>query len=373
MLYLPEGYFLDFMLLHFLNTLKRFQRALVMGLLLSSFVGFSSPGALAAPDYITEYHPAIHQAELSITDQDYAAALNAYQYAFAAVPTAFARDYYNAALCALLLNDEKQTYHYLAKLVEKGVSLDYLQRQPLLDSLADTRSWKKFKRKYKKQRRAYQRRVNLDLRADLDELYARDQYFRRAPGGLRVYGDTLRKIETANVQQLLTWVAQYGYPGEDLIGVADTLEQLPRFTIVIQRQTKARNGYDFFPVLRKAVQQGLLAPQAAAYLLEQQAGSSVYGTKAFLRINCNACQNDKDKPEHLGRLLIENRSEAELERIDAQRAALGLEPLDAYREKVRYSRKDERFKLGYNWSVAEYYVPSSEAASVLMEKLVLPD
>ena len=329
--------------------------------------------ASAAPDYVTDYYPVINEAELSITEQDYTAALNAYQYAFAAVSSPFARDYYNAAICALLLQDEKQTYQYLEKLVAKGVSLDYLAQQPLLDSLAGTRHWKKFKRRYKKRRRTYEEQVNLDLRADLDELYARDQYFRQAAGGLRVYGDTLRKIEAANVQQLLDWVDQYGYPGEDLIGLADTLEQLPRFTIAIQRQTKARQGYDFSSLLRNAVHEGKLAPQAAGYLLEQQAGRSVYGAKAFVRVNCSACEDDKNKPEYLGRYLLENRSETEQEQVAAQREALGLEPLEDYRKKVLYNLSDNRFKLTYPWSVADYYVPSSEAASALMERLAVPE
>lgn len=356
------------------NTLSATRRLHLFSLLLGICLILSGAArATAAPDYVTDYYPVINQAELSIVEQDYTAALNAYQYAFAAVPLPFARDYYNAAICALLLQDEKQTYEYLEKLVAKGLSLDYLARQPLLDSLAGTRHWKRFKRRYKKSRRAYEERANLDLRADLDELYARDQYFRQAAGGLRVYGDTLRKIETANVQQLLGWVEQYGYPGEDLIGVADTLEQLPRFAIVIQRQTKARKGYDFFPLLRDAVHEGKLAPQPAAYLLEQQAGRSTYGSKAFVRVNCSACEGDKEKPKYLGQYLLENRSEAEQEQVAAQRESLGLEPLEDYRKKVLYNLSDNRFKLNYTWSVADYYVPSSEAASALMERLAVPE
>lgn len=351
------------------NLLPAPRRSRFVSLLLGvCFVLLNAAQASAAPDYLTDYYPVINQAELSIIEQDYAAALNAYQYAFAAVPSPFARDYYNAAICALLLQDEKQTYNYLEKLVEKGVSLDYLSRQPLLDSLASTRHWKRFKRRYKKRRRTYEEHANLYLRADLDELYARDQYFRQAAGGLRVYGDTIRKIETANVQQLLTWVDKYGYPGEDLIGVADTLEQLPRFTIVIQRQTKARKGYDFSTLLNDAVHQGKLSPQAAAYLLEQQQGRSTYGAKALVRVNCKSCGEDKELKQ-LGRYMVADRSKEELEKVDIAREALGLEPLEDYREKVLYSLNDNRFKLNYDWSVVNYYVPSQEAASVLMERL----
>ncbi|WP_242923717.1 hypothetical protein [Pontibacter liquoris] len=353
---------------HTLTVLLRQQ-----ALLLVSGICFALGTATAVaqtPDYVKVYHPVINQAELSIVAEAYGPALEAYQQAFAAVPSPFARDYYNAAICALLVQDEKQTYHYLQKLVEKGVSVDYLERQPLLDSLAGTKNWKKFNRKSKKYRRIYKRHVNLDLRADLDELYARDQYFRQAQGGLRVYGDTLRKIETSNVEQMLAWVEKYGYPGEDVVGLADTLEQLPRFSIVIQRQTKARKGYDFTPILQEAVHQGRLLPHAAAYLLEQQQGKSTYGAKVLFRVNCSTCEKDK-KLKHLGQYMVADRSKKELANVAAQREELGLEPLKDYRKKVVYSLRDNRFKLSYDWSVVNYYVPSNEAAKVMLENLAV--
>ncbi|WP_347159589.1 hypothetical protein [Pontibacter chitinilyticus] len=357
------------MFLASLHTLFSTRRRTAGLLLAFCFAWLTMSASAAAPDYVEEYYPVIHKAEMEVIYQNYAAALADYQLAFSSVPSPFAHDYYNAAICALLLQNEKQAYEYLNKLVEKGVSLEYLKRQPLLDSLTGTRQWKKFRRKYKKHRRTYQEHINPDLRADLDELYARDQYFRQAPGGLRVYGDTIRKIEAANVQKLLAWVAQYGYPGEDLIGVADTLEQLPRYTVVIQRQTKARNGHDFTTVLDSAVHQGQLAPTAAAYLLEQQAGRSTYGAKALVRVNCSACEDEKEKPAELGQYLVESRSKAERKQIASRRRSLGLEPLEDYRIKALYSLIDNRFKLVNDWAVVNYYVPSSEAASTLMERL----
>ncbi|ARS36634.1 hypothetical protein [Pontibacter actiniarum] len=324
------------------------------------------------PDYTRVYHPVINQAELRIVEKDYQQALEAYKQAFASVPSPFARDYYNAAVTALLLHERKETFRYLEGLVKKGVSLEYLERQPVFDSLRTTRHWRKFARKYPKRRRKYDERFNQELRADLDELYARDQYFREAEGGWRVHGDTIKQIEVANTAKLLDWIETYGYPGEDQIGVADTLEQLPRFSIVIVRQTLARKGYDFSDVLTKAVQQGRIAPQPVAYLLDQQAGRNKYGSRAYVRVNCTKC-SESEEMKKLGDFLVRKLEEEELQRIDARRQELGLEPLWEYQRKIRHNAADDRFKLNYTWSVANFQVPSNEAAKVLLDGLTLAE
>ncbi|MCC9136425.1 hypothetical protein ACFSKU_06195 [Pontibacter silvestris] len=332
-------------------------------------LSISVNASAADPDYVEVYHPVIHQAEASILNKDYTTALAYYQQAFALVPVPFARDYYNAAVCAVLVNDAKQAFDYLEKLVLSGVSLAYLEQQEVFEPLHETRQWKKFKRRYPKRRREFRHAANLDLRADLDELYARDQYFRQAEGGLKVHGDTIRKIEAANVQKLLGWINQYGYPGEALIGVADTLEEVPRFSIVIQRQTKFRGGYDFSDILTTAVHEGKLAPQAAAFLMDVQAGRNNYKAKALVKVDCYKTEDCIDADQYFQ----ESLSQKEREQIDELRLKLGLEPLTDYKRKVMYSLEDDRFKMNYAWSVATYKVPSKEAAEVLVEKLVVAE
>jgi hypothetical protein len=323
-------------------------------------------------DYTKVYYPVINNAELSITQGDYGVALAYYREAFAAVSTPFARDYYNAAVCAALVNNKKYTLNYLEELAKKGVSITYLEKQPVFDSLQTTKQWRKFRKKYPKYRQHYESNINLDLRADLDELYARDQYFRNAKGGLRVYADTLAKIEVANTKKFLNWVEKYGYPSESLIGVKDTIEDLPRFSIIIQRQTKARKGYDFSKILFEATQQGRLMPKVAAYLLEQQEGTNKYGSKAYVKVSCNSCNENKPLA-NLDRYLEEKRSDKEVVRINELRKDLGLEPLADYKKKVLYSFQDNRFKLAYAWSVVNYQVPSKEAAKVMLERLAIAE
>lgn len=342
-------------------------------LLLTIMLGFGNE-VQAKADYVKAYHPHINKAERLVMAQDYSGALELYQKAFAAVPRAFARDYYNAAVCATLTGNEKQGINYLEKLVETGVSLEYLEEQEVFAPLREHKGWKKFVRKYPKRRKAFRESSDLDLRADLDELWARDQFFRQAKGGLRVHADTIKKIEADNVKKLLAWISQHGYPGEQLIGVADTLEQLPRFSIVIQRQTAARNGFDFTPVLTKAVHEGKLDPHAAAYLMDQQQGKNLYRSKVLAKVNCNKpkdCEDDKELADISNRYLTQKISEAEEQQANELRASLGLESVADYREKMRYAMQDPRFKLGYDWAVVNYRVPSKEAAKVLVESMAV--
>ncbi|WP_161889076.1 hypothetical protein [Pontibacter russatus] len=341
---------------------------LVLGL--GACASTDMPEFEGTPDYTEVYHPIINVAELNIVRGEYDEALTAYEQAFVSVPSAFARDYYNAAVSAVQLQDEEQAVGYLEQLVLKGVSLEYLERQQVFDSLRMTKEWRKLERRYPKLRSKFEETLNKELRADLDELYARDAYFRMSEGGLRAHGDTIREIENANVENLLAWIEEYGYPGENLIGVADTLEQLPRFSIVIQRQTKARKGYDFKDILTKAVQEGRMAPQPVAYLLDQQAGDNLYGSRAFVTVKCTSCKEEDEKPR---RYLVKEMSEAKQAGIDKRRTPLGLEPLEDYRTKVLFGLRNPAFRLNYDWSVVEYKVPSKEAASVLLENLTAAD
>ncbi len=323
------------------------------------------------PDYTKVYHPVIYEAEQFILVKDYAAALDKYKAAFKEAPEPFARDYYNAAVCAVLAENHSQAIDYLNKLILKGVTLEYLQKKEVFAPLHDSRAWKKLEKKYPKHRRKYKRKADLDLRADLDELYARDRYYRFAEGGLRVYADTLRKIENDNVDILLRNIQKHGYPGEKLIGVGDTIEQLPRFSIVIERQTKAKKGFDFSDILKEAVQNGSLSPQAAAYLIETQQGNRSYNTRALVRVECSNnkdCEGSK-KLKKLNKYLIEDLKQKQLSKVNERRALLGLEPVAEYRQKVLYSLADNRFMLANTWSVVRYMAPSREAAEVLTRGL----
>lgn len=87
--------------------------------------GFPVTGFEQSSLYVTQYYPAVNRAELAIVRSDYAAALREYQTAFAAAQGGFARDYHNAALCALYLKNEALVFGYFEKLALKGLPETY--------------------------------------------------------------------------------------------------------------------------------------------------------------------------------------------------------------------------------------------------------
>lgn len=99
-------------------------------------------------DYRTDYHPYITKAELAIIEADYQQALNAYEKAFAKVPHAFFNDYYNASLCATMLQKEKQAFLYLAELAKRGYTLSQIESHKVLKDLQNSPIWQDFEKNY---------------------------------------------------------------------------------------------------------------------------------------------------------------------------------------------------------------------------------
>ena len=89
----------------------------------------------AQPDYAKNYFPLIHEAELAIANHDYSSALKAYKEAFEAVPNPFAKDYFNAAVCASKLKQYEEAVGHCYKLAEKRSSTPYVfsSGKPALD------------------------------------------------------------------------------------------------------------------------------------------------------------------------------------------------------------------------------------------------
>ena len=77
---------------------------------LSGQVGFGQG------DFTRIYHPIINSAELAIVDTNYYEALDYYKAAFDNVKKPFAKDYYNAAICAAMLGKTNTVFDYLEKM-----------------------------------------------------------------------------------------------------------------------------------------------------------------------------------------------------------------------------------------------------------------
>lgn len=123
----------------------------------------------AQGDFTRIYHPIINEAELAIVDTNYYEALDFYKEAFANVKKPFAKDYYNAAICAAMTGKLSLTFDYLEKIVEKGYPSDSLRKDVFFHYVADTcKRWGDFE----KQMRLVKPNINWEVRDSLKKLYA---------------------------------------------------------------------------------------------------------------------------------------------------------------------------------------------------------
>ncbi|WP_435356891.1 hypothetical protein [Emticicia sp. SJ17W-69] len=225
-------------------------------------------GGFAQGDFTRIYHPIINEAELAIVDTNYYDALDYYKEAFANVKKPFAKDYYNAAICASMIGKLPLTFEYLEKIVEKGYPSDSLRKDVFFHYVADTcKRWPEFE----KQMRLVKPNINWELRDSLNKLYAlsmknfrtplteelRD-YFRKnvkakeiiiskkdtiiretnvgdslyffgnLPQNLKIQQDSLRKMNDKKYTDALNLVSQnlsklidnYNFPDENMIGLS---------------------------------------------------------------------------------------------------------------------------------------------------------
>ena len=122
----------------------------------------------AQTDFTRIYHPIINEAELAIVDTNYHEALSFYNEAFANVEKPFAKDYYNAAICAVLIGKMPVMFDFLEKIVAKGYQVENFRKDFFFKNIADTcKQWTAFE----KQAKLIKPQINTELRDSLRTMY----------------------------------------------------------------------------------------------------------------------------------------------------------------------------------------------------------
>ena len=294
-------------------------------------------------DYRKDYYSQINKAELAITERRYSIAVSNYKEAFSKVPNVFAKDLFNAAICATLNNDQDLAINFCRELLLKGTEITFILSQKIFRSLESNASWQYLLEEYPALRRRYLLTVNLPIRKEIELMWARDQYFRIKPNGLLVYKDTISSIDQENITKLKEIIKKYNFPGEDLIGVDNPVSAPPFHSILYHHcQSKGSNlskGLaDFQDFLLDAVRLGKLSPHRYATYADIQ-GRPIYGNTAFYRIGKG------------GELRYLKLAKREIKKINKRRINIGLEPLGDYRKKVLFSLEEKNFIFDFNDSI----------------------
>ena len=171
------------------------------------------------------YHHRIMEAEKLIASENYDQAMELYESVLAEDSYIFRRDCIIAIQIAIHLDQEDIAFEFLRKGVQAGWEIKKIKKNDYLKPLKVLPGWQKFEVDYPKLRQDYEASINEELRDRVKTMYSKDQ--KKAMGALLRFGSKSQDNYAENkfsphseeqMEELRQILAEYGYPGEKLIG-----------------------------------------------------------------------------------------------------------------------------------------------------------
>ncbi|AFK02819.1 hypothetical protein Emtol_1674 [Emticicia oligotrophica DSM 17448] len=320
-------------------------------------------------NYVKAYHPIINKAELAIIDGKYKDAFENYEKAFATVPRAFMKDYFNAAVCATYLGDATNTYKYLLEVANKGISLDFIKDEAAFTSIQQDPNWRNFEKSFLAKKREFDQKINRSLQDKLAKIVERDKSYRVRDA--QAFADSIVKIDRQNATELDYIFDKYGFPGEDQIGCGEggmPIIQYPFYT-VIRRQTSDNQTINFSNHLLNAAQGGRITPHSASHIMATINGNDIFLARHVFKIMSDEPEMIQGKAfsAKLNKWVFRQIDAADEQRINEMRLQNGMETLADYRKKIIFSLKDNRFLFPYRSYVGIWSVNKPNIAADYLE------
>jgi len=272
-----------------------------------------------------EYYKNVNNAGIAIIEAKYDSALYYYQKAFKDVKVQYAKDLYNAAICASYTGNNIMGIQYVERILRKGMTFNIFKKESF-KGLKSCKEWKALKKKSKSLIIDGRNKWDIQLRKKIDDIYNDDQYFRKKRGSYSLYGDTISKIDSINFIKLSDIILKYGYPDENNLGFKKPWDiDNTKFYIIVRHYYQNR-GYLLSDILYKEVKKGHLLPNIYAELEDKKnnylVGDDKYGTIVFFKIN--------------GKIKENKRTNEQIQEYNKNRKLLGLESYDDYKKKVLF-------------------------------------
>ncbi len=324
-------------------------------------------------NFVKVYYPAINNAESLVVDGKYKDALENYQKAFVAVPRGFMKDYFNAAVCATYLGDATNTYKYLLEVAAKGISLDFIKDESAFIGIQQDPNWRNFEKDYLAKKRAFDLKVNKNIKDKLAKIVERDQWFRIRD--TQTFADTIIKIDRQNASELDYIIDRYGFPNEETIGCGEggtPVIQYP-FYGVIRRQTPDNQTVNFSNYLLAAVRTGKISPHTATHIMATINANDVFFARHVFKILTDESLKMQGKPfaAKLNKWVFRQIDQVDEQRINEMRLQNGMETLAEYRKKILFSINDNRFLFPYRSYIGMWSVNDPNIAADYLEGTVV--
>ncbi len=256
---------------------------IVILLLLCSEIGLSQ-------DY-TRYYEGISKAKTALVHDSLQPAIETYFNTFAAFEFVFARDCYNALEVSCRAGNNQMTSCFLKRCLQQGVAFELLEQDTLLAGFKQTAYWPGIVAAKDSLSAIYKKSVNWKLRTAINSMFAEDQQIRDLANKYRFNVFKIRKlnkqfeaIDERLVRRLVEITKEYGFPGEQLIGL-DTDSMHPKIrtanlsagmpiVILIHHYSQPNSSYN--PLLKNEIAKGNLANEHYAVICDFQ---NAYGKK----------------------------------------------------------------------------------------------
>ena len=207
---------------------SRFMKIKILFFLLISVVGFSQKKKINEEyDYINNYYQFVYQAHYEYLNENYQKAYDLLKTAEKNCPLLNQMGIYEPTIlaeCAAKLGKHKEAFDYIEfTLREFGTKFTYLENNENLTELKSFKRWKKIKNKADKYFQDYTKRVDFNLRKELNVMSKEDQNVRKGD----INYEKIKIIDSINHDKLKKIVVLCDcYPnyGINLIGNYDVDE-----------------------------------------------------------------------------------------------------------------------------------------------------
>lgn len=241
-----------------------------------------------------------------------------------------ASDHYNAACSWALAGNKNKAFTHLEQAIAKGyTAVAHWQQDSDLSSLHNDKRWPKLVANLKMSVAAIESKYNKPLKAQLENIYEKDQQIRREFLAAREQhgmdseeakelGIKMAQIDKKNQEQVVALIEEHGWPGKSMVGMQASTAAF----LVIQHAPKEIME-KYLPLLREAAAKGEASNNHLAMMEDRvrmnQGLPQLYGSQ--VRMN----------PETKQWELYTVEDEANL---DKRRAAMGLGPIKDYLKRM---------------------------------------
>jgi len=181
---------------------------------------------------VYNYYEIINEGKKKLIQKDFSSALNAYRTAFEKYEYPFARDCYNAIELSAISKDTTNFEYFLQKAVSRGIRIKDIENSGVVDEYLDKVFYTNVKKNEDSLMNLYSSRINWSLREEINQMFSKDQKIREEYYDANIFqrNKIRKKWESLNAKQvkrLIEITDQYGFPGENLIGI-DRNEMHPK-------------------------------------------------------------------------------------------------------------------------------------------------